>query len=90
MACSFKHQQAFIPSLSSIKILDKENEPGFVVLLVEKGDGQSMACDGCKEHATPLCIQYCQKSEDLEKILKEFIGKMDPKAKTGDKPMTPI
>lgn len=75
MACSFHHKEEFIPSLSSIKILDKGNEAGFHVLLVEKGDGRNLACDGCRELDVPLCMQYCKESDDLEKILRELLEK---------------
>jgi len=75
MACSFGHKGEFIPAISSIKILDKENEPGFLVLLVERSGGGSMACDGCKELDVPLCMQYCKENESLEKILKQFMKK---------------
>lgn len=78
MACSFKHKGEFIPAISSIKILDTKNETGFLVQLLEEGEGQGLACDGCKELEVPLCMQYCQKSEDLEKILKEFLEKTRP------------
>ncbi len=78
MACSFHHKGEFIPSLSSIKILNKENEAGFRVLFVEKGDGGNLACDGCRELDVPLCMQYCKESEDLEKILREFLEKAKP------------
>ena len=78
MACSFHHRGEFIPSLSSIKILDKGNEAGFHVLLVEKGDGRNLACDGCREFDVPLCMQYCKESEDLEKILREFLKQAKP------------
>ena len=75
MACSFKHTEEFSPEISSIKILDKENEPGFLVSLVEENDGLNIACDGCKELGVPLCMQYCPESEDLRRILKEFMEK---------------
>jgi len=73
MACSFKHAGEFIPSISSIRILDKKSNLGFIVSLVEESDGQNMACDGCKEIEVPLCVQYCEKSEDLKHILKELM-----------------
>jgi Fe-S-cluster-containing hydrogenase component 2 len=72
MACSFRHKGAFVPSISSIKILDKDDGPGFIVLLVERGNGGNMVCDGCKNVDVPYCMQFCKRSEDLEKILKEF------------------
>jgi hypothetical protein len=79
MACSFHHKEEFIPSRSSIKVLDKENEPGFLVFLTKNSDGQSIACDGCKELDIPLCVQYCKEGDDLEKIVKEFMKKVKPK-----------
>jgi hypothetical protein len=78
MGCSFKHKGEFIPSISSIKILDKKNETGFLVQLLEENGDQGLACDGCKELEVPLCIQYCEKREDLETILKEFLEKKRP------------
>jgi Fe-S-cluster-containing hydrogenase component 2 len=75
MACSFKHEEEFIPSISSIKIIDKKEGPGFLVLLLEETGTDGIACDGCKEFAVPMCMQYCRKSEDLKKILEEFMEK---------------
>ena len=72
MACSFKHEEAFAPAISSIKILERENRPGFVVLLLENEEGLARPCDGCKDSPDPLCVQYCREGKDLEKILKEF------------------
>jgi Fe-S-cluster-containing dehydrogenase component len=77
MACSFKHEQEFVPSLSSIKIIDKEEGPGFLVLLLEQTAREGKACDGCKEFAVPMCMQYCRKSEDLKEILDEFLVKKE-------------
>lgn len=87
MACSFHHEEKFIPAISSVKILDKQNEPGFLVLLVETSDGGNIACDGCKELDVPLCMQYCKESEDLEKILKEFMEKVEAREKAKKVPV---
>ena len=73
MACSFHHRGEFIPAISSIEILERLNEPGFLVVLHEKGEVKAMACDGCKGLAIPMCLEYCEKREDLEKILTEFL-----------------
>jgi Fe-S-cluster-containing hydrogenase component 2 len=81
MACSFKHKGEFVPAISSIKILERENEPGFRIFLVEESDAMSIACDGCKELDVPLCMQYCKESERLEEILKEFMEKMQGRKK---------
>lgn len=75
MACSFHHRGEFIPSFSSIKVLDKGNEAGFRVLLVEKGDRESLAYDGCRELDILLCMQYCKENDDLGKIGKLGSGR---------------
>ena len=46
---------------------------GFDLFFAEKSDGENMACDGCNGHSVPLCVEYCTKSEDLRKILEEFL-----------------
>ena len=79
IACSFKHTGEFAPAISSIKILDKPDELGFCVSLITESSGRTRACDGCKELDEPLCIQYCVKSEDLKKILNEFMEKSKSK-----------
>lgn len=73
MACAFKHKGEFIPSISSIKILEKENEPGFDVYLAEETDDSAMACNCLTNSEAPLCLQYCIKNEDLAKILQAFL-----------------
>jgi Fe-S-cluster-containing hydrogenase component 2 len=75
MACSFHHKEEFNPAISSIKILDKKNEPGYLVSIAEERDGQSMACDGCKGLDVPLCMEYCEKREELEKMIKKVMKK---------------
>ena len=82
MACSFQHKGEFRPAISSIKILDNENGPGFHILLFEESDGQSIPCHGCKEQGLPLCVQYCHESETLEKILSEFMEKVKAKGES--------
>lgn len=77
LACSFHHNGEFIPETSSIKILDKENESGFVVSLIEESGEFRVSCDGCKDLEVPLCIQYCHEREDLEKILTDFQRKLE-------------
>lgn len=72
MACSFRHRGEFIPAVSSLKIIDKGEELGFYVLLLEESNNRGIACDLCQELEVPLCVQYCREGEDLKKILKEF------------------
>ena len=73
MACSFKHTGEFKPTVSSIKILDKEDGLGFCVCLIESSTEKGIACDGCVDLDEPLCLHYCEKSEDLKEILQAFL-----------------
>lgn len=77
IACSFHHNEEFNPATSSIKILDKTNEPGFIVLLVEERDHESMACDLCEGIEIPLCMQYCREKDELSKMLDELKQKKE-------------
>jgi len=78
IACSFHHKEEFNPAASSIKILDKMNEPGFIVLLVEENDRESIACDFCEGIEVPLCVQYCKEKEELAKMINDLKQKRDP------------
>ena len=72
MACLFKHKKEFVPSLSSIKVLDRKNGKGYMIALSERNSTQNIPCDFCTEDEIPLCVQYCEKSEDLKRILEAF------------------
>jgi len=65
--------------------MEKGDEPGFYVLLLEESDGHRLACDLCQELEVPLCLQYCRESEDLEKILKEFKKKQGRRKKSRER-----
>ena len=73
IACSFKHTGEFKPTASSIKILDKEDGLGFRVCLIDSSTAKRKACDSCVNLDEPMCLQYCEKREDLEEILQEFL-----------------
>ncbi len=77
IACSFHHRGEFNPSISSIRILEKASGPGFIVMLVEQGEGLEIACDLCKGLEIPLCMEYCGEKEELEKMLKELKRKKE-------------
>lgn len=77
IACSFHHNEEFNPAISSIKILDKVNEPGFIVLLVEENDRESIACDFCEGIKVPLCMEYCKAKEELAKMINELKQKKE-------------
>jgi Fe-S-cluster-containing dehydrogenase component len=73
IACSFKHTGKFNPSVSSIKILEKEDGLGFYVRLIDTAGPHGFVCDGCVDLKEPMCVQFCEKSEDLKKILQNFL-----------------
>jgi Fe-S-cluster-containing hydrogenase component 2 len=75
IACSFHHTDEFNPSVSSIKILDKEGGTGYHVLLLEQDDGKSFACDGCQGLKEPLCMEYCKEKEALEEMIRTLLAK---------------
>lgn len=74
IACSFHHTGEYNPSLSSIRILEKEDEAGFRVLLIEEDGTDGFACDGCLGLDRPLCLEVCRERDDLGLILTEFAG----------------
>lgn len=72
LACSFHHCGGFVPAISSMKVLEKDEGRGYLVLLKEEPDGNSPACDDCEGLDIPLCLEYCREMDDLYKILQEF------------------
>ncbi len=72
IACSFRHKGEFVPSVSSIKIIEKNDVPGYVVSIAARPDGERLACDCFEKQKAPLCIEYCIKSKDLKEIFKKF------------------
>jgi Fe-S-cluster-containing hydrogenase component 2 len=75
IACSFKHTGEFNASVSSIKILEKEDGLGFCVHLIDMAGPNEFVCDGCADLNEPMCLQFCEKSEDLKRILQNFFKK---------------
>jgi Fe-S-cluster-containing dehydrogenase component len=75
MACSFHHRGEFVPTVSSLLIVDKENVTGCDVVIVDRPDDQRAACDGCENLEIPLCVEHCRESDDLWKILQAFLEK---------------
>lgn len=72
MVCSFHHTGEYNPSLSSIRILEKDNGAGFVVMLLEENGTEGLACDGCPGLDRPLCLKVCREENDLASILKKL------------------
>ena len=72
MACSFHHKGVFGSSISSIRVLDREEELGFAISLAEKSDGKAIVCDGCKGRDELFCVKYCAEGDELKEILNKF------------------
>ena len=72
LACSYHHTGEFIPAVSSLKVVEKTEGPGYAVVVKEERDAEGYACDGCKGLDIPLCVEYCREVDDLYKILQEF------------------
>lgn len=83
MLCSFHHTGEYNPSVSSIKIREKESGAGYFVLLIEKSGPEGFACDRCLGLARPLCIKVCREENDLADILKEFALQNNREEKSG-------
>jgi Fe-S-cluster-containing hydrogenase component 2 len=82
LACGFKHTSAFSYATSSIRVLDKEDQRGHTVLLLEQNEETHFACDGCPELDVPLCVQHCREAEKLTKMLQEFVRTAKPVPET--------
>jgi len=75
MACSYHHTGEFNPARSSFIIVEKEDEAGYVLQLLEQATGGAIACDGCQGLDEPLCLQYCREHEELLPIMTQFFEK---------------
>lgn len=84
LACSYYHEGDFNPALSSIIIHEKEMGKGFFVEIAGENDGSRIACDGCETRKVPLCMEYCEEIEELEKIIKEYTRRNEVKRKATD------
>jgi Fe-S-cluster-containing hydrogenase component 2 len=73
LACSFKHTGEFAPAVSSLKIVDKKDGVGFFVSLVDGMEGHRLACDGCKDRPSRLCVDFCKEKEDLDRMIDDLM-----------------
>lgn len=73
IACSFHHTGEFIPSLSSIKIHEKDSGGGYTIVLLEEDSDLGKACDGCVELKEPLCMEVCKEKELLEEMIHQVL-----------------
>jgi Fe-S-cluster-containing dehydrogenase component len=79
IVCSYHHSGMFNPSISSIKILEREEGSGYSVLFIEEYDGQSIPCDGCKGLDEPLCMEVCKEKEGLRQMIGEYLRRVGPR-----------
>jgi len=73
IACCYHHTGEFSPSPSSLRVKEKADGTGYLILLAEKDKGTEVACDGCKGLEIPLCVEVCEEEEALKGFLKEFM-----------------
>lgn len=74
IACSYKHNKEFNHLISSIEIVELENEQGYKVRLIEDSSTGRIPCDGCLGlDDEPMCVSYCPKRQELKAILDQFI-----------------
>jgi Fe-S-cluster-containing hydrogenase component 2 len=78
MVCSFHHTGEYNPSLSSIKIREKDNGTGYLVLLLEEKSTEGFACDQCQGLDKPLCLKVCREENDLANILRTLTASATP------------
>ena len=73
IACSYHHTGEFVPSLSSIKIYEKESGEGNIVELLEEDCDLGRACDGCVDVKEPLCMEVCKDKETLADMINQVL-----------------
>jgi len=70
MACAFVLTGEFAPSRSVIRILARTEDQGYVVAFRKPPGESTLPCPNCLNNATPLCVQYCEKSTDLMRLIE--------------------
>ena len=75
MACGYHHSGVFQPAISSLRVLAAEEGVGYRIMLIEHDSETAAACDGCKDLDGPLCVGFCEKEEELRRILDDFLEK---------------
>lgn len=73
MACSYHHTGEFMPSVSSLIVVEKEDGKGCMIELLERKVGERFACDGCEGLDDPLCIEWCRQQDEFRGILNHFL-----------------
>ena len=78
IACSYKHTGEFAPSVSSLKIMDREDGNGYDVLLREEDGAEGKRCDGCQDMDVP----HCHVPDDLTKAIYAYLARCEKKEAT--------
>jgi Fe-S-cluster-containing dehydrogenase component len=78
MACSYHHTGEFGDSVSSFRVIDKEDSRGAKIEFLEKPEGARPACDRCEGLDVPLCVEWCREADDLMMHLMDFMGERKP------------
>lgn len=74
LVCSQHHLGKFSSKGSSIRILNKEGGGAhYLVKFIDEDSEFDLACDGCKNLETPLCVQYCREAAKLEELLRKYL-----------------
>lgn len=72
IACSYHHTGQFNPSLSSIKIHEKQSGGGYIAELLEQTGAFGQACDGCVDEKEPRCMEVWREKDFLEKMIRRM------------------
>ena len=72
IACSYHHLGAFAPSVSSIKILNKDDGIGYRILFLEEDSDLGKLCDGCMGLEVPYCADVCKEAEELMAMIQQL------------------
>lgn len=83
LACSYRRLGEFNHHFSSIKIVQKDNQPGFFVNLAESDGTNKYICDGCTDCYEPMCVTYCRQGQNLMKIINQYREKLMAKDEKG-------
>lgn len=88
LACGFRHTGAFTYASSSLIVVDKQDQRGHQIVLLNQVEGLRPACDGCQELDEPLCVQFCREAQDLAGMVQEFIRTVKSAAEAKDPEVT--
>ena len=74
LACAFIFTGEFAPSQSVIHILEPTVGQGYAVTFVVPSGETVLPCRNCFNKATPACVQYCEKSSDLTRLIEQGLA----------------